>query len=372
MNEQVVAKAKGRLGHSTIKEEVYLSNPTLPDQGIDAIFQLSDQRYLFRTCECGHKTCAELSFPNCVKLRADGTGYIGCDKCGREVPIRRGGFEWVPAVRDNSDYMHGYQWSQLSSEFNDPAEILADFQDPPQGNMADVYRLRLGLPYVAAEDRLAMDVVHACCTQDVMSTGHAGPAAMGVDVGKIKHVVIGLRMDSKRYAVIKVAKVSKWEDIHDLAKRFGVRSAVIDIRPYEDEARRFQAAEPYNVALCQYSENPLHEVVWDNKTNTVKAYRTGVFDATHALFAEGMVTLPRRCSQIDEFARQVCGTAKVLETNELKGTSVYRYRKLGSDGDHFRNAMNYFLLAASGSRIASVEGRRRGHNEVAISDYQRI
>ena len=53
MDEDVIAKAKGRMGHSKIKEEVFISNPTLPDYGIDKVFQLSDQRYLYRRCGCG-------------------------------------------------------------------------------------------------------------------------------------------------------------------------------------------------------------------------------------------------------------------------------------------------------------------------------
>jgi phage terminase large subunit GpA-like protein len=68
MDEDVVAKAKGRMGASLVKQEVYISNPTLPDYGIDRVWRVSDQRYLWRKCEaCGKWTCAEVSFPKCVK-----------------------------------------------------------------------------------------------------------------------------------------------------------------------------------------------------------------------------------------------------------------------------------------------------------------
>ncbi len=152
MDSDVIGKARSRMGHSKVKQERYLSNPIVPGEGIDEIFELSDQRYWFRQClHCNTKTCAELYFAEdpekCVGIRSDGTGFISCRNCGKEVFIRDG--EWIPQVPSNSDYMHGYQWSQLTSSFNDPLDILHDLRNPPKNNLADVYRLQLGLPYIS-------------------------------------------------------------------------------------------------------------------------------------------------------------------------------------------------------------------------------
>lgn len=368
MSEDVQEKARQRMGHSKVKEEVYISNPTIPDFGIDKIFQKSDQRHWFRKCQsCGEWTCAELSFPDCVKIRSDGTGYIGCNKCGKEVFIRDG--EWVASMPANSDYMHGYRWSQLSSVFNDPAEILSDFVDPPEGNLGDIYRLRLGLAYIAAEDRLRVSEVLSCCGSEISSHSHSGPCAMGVDVGKLKHVVIGVRTGRERYEVIKVIQLSNWSDIHDIARRFNVRSAVIDIRPYEDSAREFQKAESYRIYLCEYNENTAVAVNYNDHTGIVKVNRTEIFDSTHRIISEGKLGIPRECPEIKEFAKQLCNTAKVLETSKKSGVSVYRYKKLGDE--HFRNALNYFYLAASGSKIARV-GAAKDRQKVAMNEYARI
>ena len=367
MDPQSVEKAIQRMGASTIKEETYISNPTLPDRGIHEIFKLSDQRYFHLRCTCGEWTCAALEFPECVHLRQDRTGYIACKKCGKELNSRTNG-EWVPTVRDNSDYMHGYHWGQLNSAFSDPGEILAKYNDPPLGNMGDVMRLSLGFPYVSSEDRLTGGIVRETCLNEPMPMSNTGPCAMGVDVGKIKHIVIGQRTGKDRYEILKVAKVSRWEDIYDLAKLFGVRSAVIDIRPYEDEARKFQKAEPYRIFLCEYTDNPTHEADWSNKTGIVKVYRTGIFDRTHRLFTEQEIAIPRRCNEMDAFIEQVCGTAKVLETNQRSGTSVYRYRSCGNAGDHYRNALNYFYLAAKGGRIAQI-GNHKPRQKKAVNTF---
>lgn len=377
MSEDVIAKALARMGHSKIKQERYLSNPIVPGEGIDKIFSTSDQRHWFRKCTCGEWTCAELSFPDCVKIRSDGTGFIGCTKCDKELPIDRlvnndSTSEWVPSVRDNSDFMHGFRWSQLTSTFNDPAEILADFSNPPKGNLADVYRLRLGLPYIDAKDRLTEAQVYECCGNDVQAHSHEGPCAMGVDVGIIKHVVIGIKTGNEQYTIVKVAKFSglpAWNEIHDLAKRFNVKSAVIDIRPDMDIVRKFQLDEPYQIFLCEYSDNPAYTRTWDTKKGIVKDYRTALFDETHRMVVTpGMLTIPRICPEIKEFAKQMCAAYKLLETNKRTGALEYRYK---GENEHYRNALNYFTLAASRSRLARVAVGTAQTEEV-ISDYVRI
>ncbi len=361
MDEAVIAKARGRMGHSHVKEEVFISNPLVPGEGIDKIFQTSDQRQWFRRCGCGEWTCAELFFMEdpeaCVGTREDGTGFIRCKKCGDEIKIYNGEgtAEWVPQVPSNSDFMHGYQHSQLTSVYNDPLEILHDFRYPPEGNLADVMRLKLGFPYIAEEDRLIKSQVLDCCSPFGMANSNEGPCALGVDVGKIKHIVIGIRIGKDQYSILKTARLSEWQDIMDLARRFNVKSAVIDIRPYEDSARKFQKEAKFKTYLCEYKENAVNDYSYNDNSGVVSANRTQIFDATHRLtVTPGRLTIPRYDPEIEEFAKQMCGAYKVLEPNKKTGSSVYRYK---GKNEHYRNALNYFLLAARGGRISSTKTR---------------
>jgi hypothetical protein len=362
MDEAVIAKARGRMGHSLVKEEVFLSNPLVPGEGIDKIFATSDQRYWWRKCNvCDKWTCAEKFFmedpERCVGTDKDGKGYIACHNCGRPVPIwsGKGSGKWVADLPSNSDFMHGYQHSQLTSVYNDPLEILKAFRNPPEGNLADVYRLRLGLPYIAAEDRLTKAQVLNCCGYAPQAFNHRGPCAMGVDVGKIKHVVIGPKIGKNQFQLVRVARLSEWDDIMDLAIKCGVKSAVVDIRPYEDSAREFQkkaARHGIKVYLCEYKETTPNGTVYNDNTGIVAVNRTEIFDATHRMTTtEGMLTIPRYCEEIEEFAKQMCGAFKVLETNKKTGTSIYRYK---GKNEHYRNALNYFKLASSGGKITQV------------------
>jgi hypothetical protein len=375
MDPTVNAKARERMGDSDIAEEVYISNPTLPDYGIAEQFKKSDQRHWFRKCECGEFTCAELAFPDCVKIRPDGTGYIACGKCGREVPPSPG--EWVPQCPANTDYMHGYRWSQLSSYTRDPAEILGAYTNPPEGNLGDVIRLKLGLPYVAAEDRLRPAEVLGCCAEYGQLSKHEGPCAMGVDCQKPKRVVIGARTGRDAYSIFRVMPYSdtNWDGLIRIALSFNVKSAVVDIRPYEDSAREFQKRlKRVGILcfLCEYAENTPAGSQFNTKSGLCKVNRTEIMDATHRLVTTfGKLNLPHRSPEIEEYARQMCNTAKILEVNRTTRRSVYRYRKLGSgvgDKDDYRHATNYFYLACQSGRVGTASAYSRRQRQTYASD----
>jgi phage terminase large subunit GpA-like protein len=70
-----------------------LSNPTLPDYGIDAAFQETDQKYWLLKCgECGDYTCLEDTFPDCLKT-VNGRVIRACQKCHAELNPSIG--QWV-------------------------------------------------------------------------------------------------------------------------------------------------------------------------------------------------------------------------------------------------------------------------------------
>ena len=267
----------------------------------------------------------------------------------------------------------GRRWSQLSSIYNDPAEILEDYQNPKDGNLADVYRLRLGLPYVSKDDQLRKSDVYDCCAGDLMASTDSGPCAMGVDVGQTFHIVIGTRSSKRKHEILRVARCTTWGEIHDFARKFNVKSAVIDVAPYEDSAREFQKSEPYSIYLCRYNENSVQDVQFNQKTGIVSVNRTQIFDSTHRMVSDKEAILPRRCPEMEEFAKQLCNAYKILETNKRTGTSVYRYR---GENEHYRNALNYFKLAANPKRLAQKKTRleqfrRSSDDEKADNNYKR-
>ena len=109
---------------------------------------------------------------------------------------------------------------------------------------------------------------------------------------------------------------------------------------------------------------------FNDNTGVVRAHRTGIFDQTHRLLAQGDISIPYQCPETEEFARQCCNCAKFEEKDKRRNIIVYRYRPTGDRQEHYRNALNYFLLAASGHRIATYSINPKPME--VISEYERV
>ena len=94
---------------------------------------------------------------------------------------------------------------------------------------------------------------------------------------------------------------------------------------------------------------------FNNNTGVVKVHRTGIFDQTHRLFSMEKIILPRQCPETEEFARQCCNCARFEEKDKRRNIIVNRYRPTGDRQEHFRNALNYGIVACSGHRVGTVE-----------------
>jgi hypothetical protein len=393
MEEEIIAKVRGRLSNAQIdgvrgkSQLVYIGNPSDEDRGIDSLWQRSDQRYWYRKCPCGGWTCAELEFfEDCQKLigfypdrisRLENflpTGYIRCTKCGKPVGQRIG--NWIATKKENSQ-RHGFNWSYLTSENQDPAHVLDCYRHPPENNLGDVIRLMLGRAYSSADEKLRKESIYACCSNDGMPDDHDGPCAMGVDNDDNKHVVIGVRTGQEQYKVVRIFKLedvyqNRFAQILDLIQRYHVKSCVTDLRPNADAARDFQkAAIRYGcrVWLCEYTDSPLQDYNFMDHNGIVKVYRTGVFDMSHRVMTNHQITLPRRNKMIDDFAEQCCNCVKNKELDKRKRTVVYRYKKTGNGNDHYRNATNYFLVASR--KVGAVNPNGNRNKLKILSEYQR-
>jgi hypothetical protein len=387
MDPSVRAKAKERMGHSNVKAMTILSNPVMPGSGVAAVFDESDKRHWFRRCvRCGKEppkgadwewylnkihgwTCAEVQFPNNVEVGSDGKGYIACVQCGRKVGLSPGG--WVPKEPEHSDYMWGYRWSQLTSAYNDPYDVLRDYTNPPEGDLANVVRFRLGLPFLNAEDQLTVHQVLGNCGMGMQLNSHHGPCAMGVDVRSHKNVVIGCRSSKNSWRVLRVARLDSMDDVLSMAYRFNVRIAVVDSEPYGDAARQFQNQARFRVYLSKYTESAVVGMMWNDKQGTVKTNRTEIMDASHRMLVDSNVELPSDCPEVRQFAIECASVAKAEVLNKRTNTATFRYRKIKDGPDDYRHALNFFVIAATSSHLPVVGRTRSSRPRFARNEYVR-
>jgi hypothetical protein len=336
--QNAVDKAMERMAHSEFKTVLKLSNPTLPDYGIDKAFQETDQRYWLLKCEkCNHYTCLEDTFPECL-VRVNSHVIRACQKCGAELNPSIG--EWV-AKRPRVTDRRGYHYSQLFSQFVDPAEILHQFHTT--NNLADFYNLKIGNAYVEAENRLSVHEVLALCGTDGILSSDRGPCFMGVDQGKDLHVVISKTLPTHAAKIIHLGIYQNWEELDRLMKNFNISRAVVDALPETRNARAFSQRHKGKVYLNYYNEHQKGSYAWNQRDLIVQCNRTESMDASHKEIMDEIIVLPKACEIVQEFAEHLHNTAKKLEEDELTGSRRYVYVKLGPD--HFRHAFNYECMA---------------------------
>lgn len=355
-DQSAVDKVLERLAHSEMGEILALSNPTLPDFGIDKLFQMTDMQFFLLKCrKCNEYTDMVGTFPECLRTVRGGRVIRACIKCGAELDPAYG--EWV-AKRPQVTERRGRQYSQLysQSKMTDPGLILEKYNTT--SNLADFYNLKIGIAYVDAKNRLSTQEVIACCGDSGMWSSSDGSCYMGIDQGKYLHVVIGKKGKKKGGEVVYIGThrgnnpddpndYSGWREIEPLMKRFKVGRCVVDAMPSKKNARAFAEKFPGRVFLCYYNDNQKGSYKWNERDMIVQCDRTESLDNSHDVISGGDVILPRRSDIVDVFADHCHNVAKKLETNDETGSSRYNYVRLGDD--HFRHAFNYLQMGIQDS-----------------------
>jgi hypothetical protein len=336
--QKMVDMAMERMGHSELKIVSMLSNPTLPDYGIDKAFQETDQRYWLLKCEkCGEYTCLEDTFPGCL-LEVGGRVIRACRRCKAEISPSVG--EWV-AKRPSITDRRGYHYSQLFSSYVDPGAILHQFRTT--NNLTDFYNLKIGVAYVEATNRLTVQEVLGLCGSSGMASFDPGPCTMGVDQGSDLHVVIGKRGGQRGSKIVHMEVYKEWDELDKLMKSFRVTKCVVDALPETRNARAFTMRHKGKVFLNYYQIHQKGSYKWDEKEATVACNRTESLDASHNEIMQEKIELPRESAIVGSFAEHMHNVAKRLEEDEETGSKRYIYVKLGPD--HFRHAFNYECMA---------------------------
>ena len=141
----------------------------------------------------------------------------------------------------------GYHYSQLFSHYVDPAEILHQFRTT--NNLTEFYNLKLGMAYVEATNRLSVQEVLALCGNEGIASSDSGPCSMGVDQGKLLHVVIGRREWGRAGKIVHVGEYQAWEELDQFMKVFNVGRCVVDALPETRNARAFAGKHKGKVFL---------------------------------------------------------------------------------------------------------------------------
>jgi len=352
-----IAMIQKRMSHSAFKLVRMLSNPTLPDYGINFQFLQTDQKYWLLKCEkCNGYTCMEDTFPECLHEKNDGSVIRICTHC-RDHELHPSIGEWVakkPRITEKS----GRHYTQLWSTYEDPKEILNDFLTTRF--LEHFYNLTIGIAWVAAENRLSIEQVLSCCGDHGMADSDRGPCFMGVDQkGDRLHVVIGKRIGRSVNKIVYIGEHEDFEELDELMPKFRVARGVIDALPEKRAAKALAKRHKGKLFCCFYSHHQKGSYTWNNQEHHVMANRTESLDASHRMVIEGELLLPKESDIVRTFAIHCNNTAKKIKDDDEEkkaskgvmnryptGDKTYVYVKLEGP-DHFRHAYNYQAMAAT-------------------------
>ncbi len=353
MSQAARGLAIERMAHSTVQKEVYLANPTLPDFGVDKIYELESDRGIWdiKCQKCGKYSCLEMFFPNgksgedvkCLERLKDGRVIRLCPKCrDRELYTRDG--QWVKRNPNRSEWMEGFWISHLNNKFKDPKLILDTYEKLDTLKSFEVsqfWNLTMGIGYVDAQNRLSVEQVLELCGDEGIPNSDRGPCSMGVDNMQDLHIVIG-KPPGK---IVYIGVHKEWDELDSLMKYFNVGSCVVDANPNLDSARKFAGRHKGRVYINFYNIHQKGSYAWNERDFIVQCNRTESLDASHKQIMDKLITLPKPCVVVQDFADQMHNVAKKLEEDEETGSKRYVYIKLGDD--HFRHAFNYWSMANS-------------------------
>ncbi len=359
MDPDMVFLSKQRLKRSKFRQERNFGSPTFPDYGIDRYYNNSDQRRWQIKCpSCGKHTCLAQSFPNTI-LQKDGTWYRACIFCQAEIFVKDG--SWQSEYPDRREA--GFWVSGLLSPLADLEDYMYQYHNIEGAEMSEFMRSTLGIATTEAENQLSETTVLSRCSTDPNQMVSIGETAMGVDIGKKIHAVVGIRTAREAYDILNVSRLDTLDELHDLALKMNVHSCVIDSGPYDHGVREFQKTEPYTIYLCQYSEQMSGKPNFDSKSGLVKVNRNEWMDKVHTTFTKNNIRIPRVSVEINEYANEMTRTAKTIVVNPNTGLPKPRWIKMGDD--HYYHATLYNLLAAS-----RMSPRPRSQNKINRPKFQ--
>jgi hypothetical protein len=343
------AMARERIAHSEYKRIIELSNPSLPDYGIDEQYQKSDQRHWTVKCPaCGKWTALDKEFPRkmgeevrIIRQADDGGFFRACPACEAELDLAAG--EWVADFPDR--LIHGYRISQLLSERVDAGEILHEYRTTRYPER--FYNLKIGIPWADLERRLDIMTVLSLCDDEPMAEKDDEGSAMGVDTGRELHCVIvrpETHWNKRPDRIIHLAVCRDFAELDELMERFSISCCVIDGLP-ETHATRAFAQRHSSVFLNFFNEHQRGETKWDRSSDMVQVNRTEALDASRAVILQKKIVLPRREPIVELFAKHMAADAKILDEDEETGARRFRYVRTGED--HFSLAFTYAMMAAN-------------------------
>lgn len=361
LDPRAVPIARKRLGHAPahLGNVLQVSTPTYPGVGIHAEWNLSDQRIWHIKCEhCNHWQPLDIHMvvfdwdslgrPVNWRGKEEGDAWLGCVECGKRLDRHAPG-EWVRTYLDRP--VAGFHLSKLFSFQMDLNEVVYNLITSDETRRREAFNQDLGLPYSPRGGSLSAEDLDNCRRDYGHGPDKFVTCYMGVDVGRVLHVVIRSFANPATGETKQLyAGETDWEGLDRLVAIYRPRTVVIDALPETTKAREFQNKYPRNMVWIAYYPNTPQGTkkeqlaVWNVLDRKVMIDRTRALDSTLAGFYSGFTTLPHHARGIQDYYDHLRATIRVLK-EDSSGQDIAKYIDTGPD--HYAHAENYAMIAST-------------------------
>lgn len=311
--QEIVTQFKTRLQHSKKGWEWYLSNPSAPGNGVDKYWEISDQKYWFVKCTCGHEWY--ITMDNIMVK--DNVPYFGCLKCHGELNRRKG--RWIARYKDRlPDGYSGYWIPLLIVPTKSAAYILEKKKELDEEQFTNFV---LGLPYIGRGNKLTRQMF----VQNLIDTVNPRDKTMiiGVDTGT------GINYElMNEYGTFFYDKVSSYEPLKKLMRDNPTAIMVIDQGGDIVHPREMREEFPNRVYLCFFRADQKNDklITWNDDEGTVVADRNKLIQLCIDEIMEKRNPFFGTEADWNEYMLEWLGMYRTQEVTAL-GTPIFKWNK---------------------------------------------
>jgi Phage terminase large subunit gpA, ATPase domain len=374
MDQKQVWLALERLSGHLEKSVWAISTPTVPKYGIHKLYlQGSQEHYMFQCPHCSKWT--ELIWPDCMEICGETItdpqvkeSYVKCKECQHKLehenkPDWLAQGQWKATVENDRSHRSWYI-NQLYSYTVTPREIvLAHFRGfGDEAALCEFHNSKVGKPFIpdggqVTEAELDSSIANYSKNDPNIrpTTGGQRTTIMGIDQGKLNHVVIAEYFVNEYGYDINAAAFAKvlWEgkvpgddfsELDRLMRTWQILACVIDADPQTNDARRFARRFPGYIKLCRYRRGQAGKEVSvteeEDGAPIATVDRTNWLDCTLGRFHSDRIQLPMDVSlEFREHMKNLIRTYEKDENNNPKAAYIT------TGADHFAHALNYCEIA---------------------------
>ena len=337
-------------GSSSMDVIYWIGYPSIPNFGIEELYESSDQRQWF--IECGHCHKRQvLEFPDNVDLVKE--IYI-CKYCKKELSndMRRKGI-WK-ATKPGRD-VHGYWINKLMAPWIPATKIMDRFRkDTPK----KFHNYTLGLPYVSKETDLSRTVINKSMMEEeelaLIRAEDDVRVVCGIDQGDIFHLLVAIVTPS----MIVVTAAEQLSTESDLLKRlrfFNPELVIMDMFPNRHTAKKLCKEYGTNKFFMakerNWTQTTKERNYWNlnRATSEIGLERTESLDAMMEYLIKGQVRFKRTIPRLVFEDKKDPGVIQQLknlvpDTQERHGQLRRVFKKVGPE--HYGHALNFIVTAA--------------------------